>query len=76
MILISLLFLLALYSQPLSNFVLLEFQFLEAEYLPLEEAYLDGKILVKLLLYLCLCLAILQLQCHILVCLTLVFDHL
>ena len=42
-------------------------QSLEAECLPPEEAYLDAKILVKLLLHLCLCLTDPQFQCHVFV---------
>lgn len=60
MVLISLSVLLTLYTLPTLYFVLTEikFQSLEAKYLPTEEANLDAKILVKLLLHLLLCLFI------------------
>lgn len=54
----------------------IKFQSLETEYLPAEEANLDAKILVKLLLHLLLCLLSLQFQCHLFVFLALVSDHL
>lgn len=49
--------LLALYTQSILYFVLpdIKFQSLEDEHLPYEEANLDTRIMVKLLLYLHLC---------------------
>lgn len=54
----------------------IEFQSLEAEHLPPEEANLDAKILLQLLLHLSLCLLSSPVPCHWFVFLTLAFDHL
>ena len=78
MALIFLSILLALYTHTILCYILPEIKFesLEAEHLPPEEANLDAKILVQSLLYLSLYLPSPQIQCDLLVFLTLVLDRL
>lgn len=70
--------LIALQNQPIFCSALpeIKFQSLKAKHLPPEEANLNGKILMQLLLHSYLCLQYLKWQCHSFVFLTLVYGHL
>lgn len=69
--------LMALYIPPIMYIVLPDrmFQLLEGEYLPPDGVNLGANILVKLLLYLLLCLLTLRFQCYSFLFLMLVSDH-